>query len=223
MPALIFWFENKDVENRMALIWVVYSQKKKTETQFGFKNLFLSEQHKVSLTVFGDVPLRKSLMVLYFEKCIVRRNPCEVSPLRNVFFFFIQSLPQNINYFFVRKMTKKGQNKSPVILTKIKALLFVQERSWNLLWRRRWSPQFISTIKLHPDVCLSVQLSASQLHHDPKFISKAQNPASIWTVTRLSFLRPSLGPDPLAEKHWRVLSSPGWWGGATLTLRRKQT
>lgn len=96
-------------------------------------------------------------MVLYFEKCIVRRNPCEVSPLRNVFFFFIQSLPQNINYFFVRKMTKKGQNKSPVILTKIKALLFVQERSWNLLWRRRWSPQFISTIKLHPDVCLSVR------------------------------------------------------------------
>lgn len=54
-------------------------------------------------------------------------------------------------------MTKKGQNKSPVILTKIKALLFVQERSWNLLWRRRWSPQFISTIKLHPDVCLSVR------------------------------------------------------------------
>lgn len=113
-------------------------------------------------------------------------------------------------------MTKKGQNKSPVILTKIKALLFVQERSWNLLWRRRWSPQFISTIKLHPDVCLSVQLSASQLHHDPKFISKAQNPASIWTVTRLSFLRPSLGPDPLAEKHWRVLSSPGWRGGGNV-------
>ena len=33
IPALICWFETKDVENRMALIWVVYSQKKKKKNR----------------------------------------------------------------------------------------------------------------------------------------------------------------------------------------------
>lgn len=65
-------------------------------------------------------------------------------------------------FFFVRKMTKKkGQNKSPIILTKIKALLSVQEQSWNLLswWQEASSsafarsPQFID--KLHPDAVSS--------------------------------------------------------------------
>lgn len=109
-------------------------------------------------------------------------------------------------FFFVRKMTKKGQNKSPIILTKIKALLSVQEHSWNLLswWRfgeRRRRPArslgpHSSSINyiLMPLVQLR-HLTASQLQRDSKFVSEAQ--------TR----RPSVR----AEKHWRTpSSSPGW-------------
>lgn len=52
------------------------------------------------------------------------RKPCEVSPLTLKTFYF---------FFFCKKNDIKGQNKSPVILTEIKVLLFVQEQNWNLL------------------------------------------------------------------------------------------
>lgn len=45
------------------------------------------------------------------------------SYFKNILFFI----------FFCKKNDIKGQNKSPVILTKIKVLLFVQEQNWNLL------------------------------------------------------------------------------------------
>lgn len=103
----------------------------------------------------------------------------------------------------------KGQSKSPVIVTKIKALLFVQEQSWKLTLvptlgeRRRparWVGPHSSSAETNyiPMLCPLIQLrhlSASQLHQDPKFISKAQtrpffiyfffnsNTSSMWAVT----------------------------------------
>ncbi len=159
-----------------------------TEKQWGFKNLFLSEQQNVFVVGFGDVPLEKGLMVLLFwKKVILLRNPCEVSPLRNVldFFFPLYKVYLKTLIFFVRKMTK-GHNKSPVILTKIKALLFVQEQSWNLLSWWRLARGVVLHVRLVPTVHQQKQnyilmlcpfvhhLSASQLHQDPKFVSKAQ-------------------------------------------------
>lgn len=101
------------------------------------------------------------------------RKPCEVSPLTLKTFIF----------FIVRK---KGQNKRPVILTKIKTLLFVQEQSLNLLswWRLSRPARLIgphSSSNKSKNYILTLcplsqlhHLSASQLHQDPKFISKAQ-------------------------------------------------
>lgn len=91
-------------------------------------------------------------------------------------------------FVFCKKKDMKGQSKSPVIVTKIKALLFVQEQSWKLTLvptlgeRRRparWVGPHSSSAETNyiPMLCPLIQLrhlSASQLHQDPKFISKAQ-------------------------------------------------
>lgn len=61
IPALISF----DLQKNMALIWVVYSQKKK----YGFKNLFLISEQQNGFTVWGeDIPLRKWSIILEKKK-----------------------------------------------------------------------------------------------------------------------------------------------------------
>lgn len=93
------------------------------------KTFFLISEQQNGFTVWGeDIPLRKWSIILkkkkkklpYINEKTMRGL---TSYFKNILFFI----------FFCKKNDIKGQNKSPVILTKIKVLLFVQEQNWNLL------------------------------------------------------------------------------------------
>lgn len=135
-----------------------------------------------------------------------------------MFFFSLYKVYRKTFFLFVRKMTKKGQNKSPVILTKIKALIFVQERSWNLLWRRRWSPQFISTTNyILTSVCSAQCFSAASR---PKVHLEGTKPSVHLNCDPSELPAAIFGSRPAS---WETLTCCRLRGGATLTLRRKQT
>lgn len=136
------------------------------------------------------------------------------------FFFPLYKVYRKTLIFFRKKNDIKGQNKSLVFLTKIKALLFVQEQSWNLLSWWRLARGIVLHVRLVPTVhqqkqtiswcfvrsfitsvllsCIRTQSSSPR--HKP-VVKVTRHPSERWLC--LSFLRPSLGPDPPAEKHWR--------------------
>lgn len=168
IPALIS-FDLKLI-NRMALIRVVYSQK-----QFGLKTFFFLFQNSKMFSLFEeeDVPSRKWSIIQKKKYFILMRKPCEVSPLTLKTFIL----------FFVIKMTKKGQNKSPVIVTKIKALLFVQEQNLLSWWRLVSHParligphSSLAETKLHPDALSFNSAQCFSAASGPKVHLQGTNP-----------------------------------------------
>ncbi len=65
----------------------------------------------------------------------ITTEPKQINRTFSDFYSTLYKVCRKTNICVCKKNDIKGQNKSPVILTKIKALLFVQEQSWNLLTR----------------------------------------------------------------------------------------
>lgn len=105
----------------MALIWVVYSQKKKKK-QCGFKNLFFQNSKNVFIAGFGEITFPSEKKVRWFlrysekKDILFRRKPREVSPLRNVldfFFLYTKFTKKNIDFFFLLEKWQKRPKQKP--------------------------------------------------------------------------------------------------------------
>lgn len=153
----------------MALIWVVYSQKKKKK-QCGFKNLFFQNSKNVFIAGFGEItfpsekkgqmvpPLFRKKKIFYSGENQERSHLLEMFWI--FFFLYTKFTKKNIDFFFfVRKMTEKAKTKALSFTPEYKPCYLYRSRAGTYSRgvavfgeRRRparsgWSPKFISQNK----------------------------------------------------------------------------